>query len=72
VATALQFGAEITVDQRHVPLAMATIFTGVLTRAATMTALKVMIGYAFIPGVYYHPDNLRDESAAIDSPMRYA
>jgi hypothetical protein len=27
-----------------------------LTRAATMTASQVMVGYAFILGVYYYPD----------------
>jgi hypothetical protein len=29
-----------------------------LTRAATMTATQVMVGYAFILGVYYYPDTM--------------
>jgi hypothetical protein len=36
---------------------LAQSYQGDLTRAATMTASQVMIGYAFILGAYYYPDN---------------
>jgi hypothetical protein len=42
-----------------------------LTRAATMTASQVMLGYAFILGVYYYPDAMTSlDSRAGDSLMR--
>ena len=37
---------------------MAEGYQGDLTRAATMTASQIMVGYAFILGAYYHPDNI--------------
>jgi len=36
----------------------AQAYQGDLTRAATMTASQVMIGYAFILSAYYYPDNI--------------
>lgn len=42
-----------------------------LTRAATMTASQVMIGYAFILGAYYYPDTAMSlNQEAGDSLMR--
>jgi len=38
-------------------------YQGDLTRAATMTGSQVMIGYAFILGAYYYPDNTSPEVA---------
>jgi hypothetical protein len=44
-----------------------------LTRAATMTATQVMIGYAFILGAYYYPDTITGpNSEAGESLMRSA
>jgi uncharacterized membrane protein len=44
-----------------------------LTRNATMSATQVMIGYAFILGVYYHPDAKTSlDFEADDSLMRSA
>ena len=44
-----------------------------LTRAATMTATQVMIGYAFILGAYYYPDTITSpNSEAGESLMRSA
>jgi len=44
-----------------------------LTRNATMTSTQVMIGYAFILGAYYYPDNLASQhSVATDPLMRSA
>jgi hypothetical protein len=58
------------------PLAVFLVvegYMGDLTRNATMTSSQVMLGYAFILGVYFHPDQQDDRGAAFDSqPMRYA
>jgi hypothetical protein len=44
-----------------------------LTRTATMTASQVMIGYAFILGVYYYPDTaISLDAEAGDFQMRPA
>jgi hypothetical protein len=44
-----------------------------LTRAATMTASQVMVGYAFILGAYYYPDTITSpDYAAGDSLTRFA
>jgi hypothetical protein len=51
---------------------LAQAYQGDLTRAATMTASQVMIGYAFILGAYYYPDRASLEPVADDSLMRYA
>jgi hypothetical protein len=51
---------------------LAQGYQGDLTRAATMTASQVMVGYAFILGVYYHPDNISPEAEAGNSLTRYA
>jgi len=43
-----------------IPLAVclfAQAYQGDLTRAATMTASQVMVGYAFILSAHYYPDN---------------
>jgi hypothetical protein len=45
-------------------------YQGDLTRAATMTASQEMIGYAFILGAYYYPDNASAEAAADDFVTR--
>ena len=50
----------------------AQTYVGDLTRNGTMTASQIMLGYSFILGVYYHPDNRETDYAAIDSPTRYA
>jgi len=50
----------------------AQAYAGDVTRNGTMTASQIMLGYSFILGVYYHPDNRETDSAAIDSPTRYA
>jgi hypothetical protein len=59
-----------------VPLAFCLLaqgYQGDLTRAATMTASQVMVGYAFILGAYYYPDNLNNpESEAANSLTRSA
>jgi hypothetical protein len=59
-----------------VPLAfflLAQGYQGDLTRGATMTASQVMIGYAFILGVYYYPDSPTSRDfAAGDFLMRSA
>jgi len=49
---------------------LAQGYQGDLTRAATMTGSQVMVGYAFILGAYYHPDNTSMEAVAGDSSMR--
>ena len=49
---------------------VAQTYTGDMTRNATMTATQVMIGYAFILGVYYHPDQASWEVAIDESSMR--
>jgi len=50
---------------------LAQAYQGDLTRAATMTASQVMVGYAFILGAYYYPDNTTSlEYAAGDSSTR--
>jgi len=51
---------------------LAEGYIGDLTRAATMTASQVMLGYAFILGTYYYPDNAGQELLAGDPPMRSA
>ena len=51
---------------------LAQGYIGDLTRAATMTASQVMLGYAFILGTYYHPDNTGQELLASDPLMRSA
>jgi len=44
-----------------------------LTRNAAMTSTQVMVGYAFILGAYYYPDNLTSQnSVAADPLMRSA
>ena len=43
---------------------LAQGYQGDLTRAATMTGSQVMIGYAFILGAYYYPDNTSPEADA--------
>jgi len=49
----------------------AQTYIGDLTRAATMTASQVMVGYAFILGAYYHPDDTAElEVAAGESLTR--
>lgn len=51
----------------------AQAYQGDLTRAATMTASQVMIGYAFILSAYYYPDNTTSlELPAGDSLTRSA
>lgn len=40
-----------------------------LTRAAAMTASQVMLGYAFILGVYYHPDAMTSLSSTADDSL---
>ncbi len=42
---------------------LAQGYQGDLTRGATMTGSQVMIGYAFILGAYYYPDNTSPEVA---------
>lgn len=49
---------------------LAQAYQGDLTRAATMTASQVMVGYSFILGAYYYPDNASPEEEAGDSLMR--
>lgn len=44
---------------------LAQGYQGDLTRAATMTASQIMIGYAFILGAYYYPDNDPDNSLEV-------
>jgi hypothetical protein len=44
-------------------------YTGDLTRAATMTASQVMLGYAFILGAYFHPDNTGQEAELASDPL---
>jgi hypothetical protein len=41
---------------------LAQAYQGDLTRAATMTASQVMVGFAFILGAYYYPD----QTASLD------
>lgn len=49
----------------------AQAYQGDLTRAATMTASQVMVGYAFILSAYYYPDNASSlDFPAGDSLMR--
>ena len=43
---------------------LAEGYQGDLTRAATMTGSQIMIGYAFILGAYYYPDNTSPEADA--------
>ncbi len=50
----------------------AQTYTGDFTRNGTMTASQIILGYSFILGVYYHPDNRETDYTAIDSPTRYA
>lgn len=51
----------------------AQAYQGDLTRAATMTASQVMVGYAFILSAYYYPDNTTSlELPAGDSLTRSA
>ena len=52
------------------PLAVfliAQTYLGDLTRNATMTSTQVMVGYAFILGAFYHPDNASLALATGDS-----
>ncbi len=49
---------------------LAQIYVGDLTRNASMTASQVMIGYSFILGAWYYPDNAGMELAGGDSLMR--
>jgi hypothetical protein len=51
---------------------LAQAYQGDLTRAATMTASQVMVGYAFILGAYYYPDNASPEAVASNSLTRSA
>jgi hypothetical protein len=46
------------------------VYTSDMTRAATMTTTQAMMGYAFILGAFYHPDNTSPDSEAVDSPTR--
>ena len=46
---------------------LAQAYQSDLTRSATMTASQVMLGYAFILGVYYHPDQAGLEPMADQS-----
>jgi hypothetical protein len=48
----------------------AQTYIGDLTRAATMTSSQVMLGYAFILGAYYYPDNISLEEWASESTTR--
>jgi hypothetical protein len=48
------------------------VYLNDLTRAATMTASQVMLGYAFILGTYFYPDNASEQDFAGDSLMRSA
>jgi hypothetical protein len=51
----------------------AEAFLGDLTRAATMTASQVMLGYCFILGALYYPDQAALPADAIESSsLRYA
>jgi hypothetical protein len=50
----------------------AQVYLNDLTRAATMTASQVMLGYAFILGSYFYPDNASEQDFAGDSLMRSA
>ena len=47
-------------------------YIGDLTRAATMTASQVFLGFAFILGTYYYPDKTSPEVQARESMMRSA
>jgi len=52
---------------------LAQAYQGDLTRAATMTASQVMVGYAFILGAYYYPDHTPSlEPSAGELSTRYA
>ncbi len=50
----------------------AETYIGDLTRAATMTSTQIMVGYAFILGAFYYPDNSSQFQVAEDSQMRSA
>ena len=50
---------------------LAQGYQGDLTRGATMTGSQVMIGYAFILGAYYYPDNTSPEVAEGISLTRF-
>ncbi len=51
---------------------LAQIYVGDMTRNASMTATQVMIGYSFILGAWYYPDNASVDLDAGDSLMRSA
>jgi hypothetical protein len=48
----------------------AQSYQGDWTRSAAMSASQVMVGYAFILGAYYHPDNTSLEAMTSESFMR--
>lgn len=48
---------------------LAQAYQGDLTRAATMTASQVMIGYAFILSAYYYPDNIPSLELPAGDPL---
>ena len=43
---------------------LAQAYQGDLTRAATMTASQVMVGFAFILGAYYYPDETASQEGS--------
>ena len=52
------------------PIALVMLsqtWTGDLTRAATMTATQVFMGYSFILGSFYYPDDMTPELTAASS-----
>jgi hypothetical protein len=53
-------------------ICFAQTYIGDLTRAATMTSTQVMVGYAFILGAYYYPDNTGQDFEADELSMRSA
>jgi hypothetical protein len=70
LATTLQFADEITALQFSC-CPLAQFGQEDRTQAAAMTACKVMVGYAFILGAYFCPDNTTSlDYAAGDSLMR--
>jgi hypothetical protein len=50
----------------------AQMYLADMTRNAAMSASQVMVGYAFILGAFYYPDNIGRQEMAIDSLARSA
>jgi hypothetical protein len=50
---------------------MGQLYMGDLTRNAAMSSSQTMVGYSFILGAFYYPDNASQEIEAGDSSTRF-